>query len=54
MILSIPWVKRIVNRVQKDIEELEVENIESIIDFDSKATPASIILTYNTTMFSTS
>jgi hypothetical protein len=53
MISSIPWVKRIVDRVRKDTEELEAENTESIIDFDSKATPASTTPTCNATMFST-
>ena len=53
MILSTPWVKRIVNRVRKDIEELEAENIESTIDFNSK-TPPSTAPTSHTAMFSTS
>lgn len=35
-------------------EELEAENTESIIDFNSKTTPASTTLTYNAAMFSTS
>ena len=55
MILSIPWVERMVNWIRKDIkEELEAKNIESIIDFDSKTTPASKTPTCNAAMFSIS
>ena len=47
-----PWVKRMVDQIQKDTEELEANNIESIINFDSK-TPPSTTLTCGATMFST-
>jgi hypothetical protein len=53
MISSIPWVKRMVDRVRKDTEELEAENTESTIDFDSKNLP-STAPTSHTAMFSTS
>jgi hypothetical protein len=44
-----------VNWIQKDIEELEAKkDVESTINFDSKATPASIIPTIYAAMFSTS
>ena len=54
MILSISWVKRIVNQVQKDTEEQEVKkDAESTINFNSKASP-STAPTSHTTIFSTS
>ena len=42
-----------VDRVRKDTKELEAENTESTIDFDSKTTPASTTPTCNAAMFST-
>jgi hypothetical protein len=54
IISSIPWVKRIVDRVRKDTKELKAENTESTIDFDSKTTLASTTLNYNAAMISTS
>jgi hypothetical protein len=54
MISSIPWVESMVNRIRKNAkEELEAENTESIIDFDSK-TSASKTPTCNAAMFSIS
>jgi len=54
IILSIPWVKDMVNRIRGNTKgELEAENTESTIDFDSKATPASTTPTCNAAMFST-
>ena len=53
MISSIPWVKRMVNRVRKDTEELVAENTESTIDFDSKSAPPSTTPTSHAAMFST-
>ena len=54
MISSIPWVKRMVDRIQKDTEELEAKkDAESTIDFDSKSSP-STAPTSHAAMFSTS
>ena len=41
-----------VNRVRKNVEELVAENIESIIDFDSKSAPPTTP-TSHAAMFST-
>jgi len=53
MISSIPWVKRMVDRIQKDTGELEAKDAESTIDFDSKTLP-STAPTSHAAMFSTS
>ena len=50
MISSIPWVEHMVNRIRKNTK---AENTESIIDFDSKTTPASTTPTCNAAMSST-
>ena len=48
-----PWIKRIVNQIQKGTKEQEVKkNTEFIINFNSKTSPSKT-LTANAAIFST-